>query len=263
MLQIVEADQEHLELIHYARHGPQASLESLLHGIGTDDLDILHREHNGFPLLFQPLIECTEGWTSRLKALLAAGVDVSALYRPWNCSAFHMLVYKKPSGRVITEKQQLEGIQLLLQFGAKAPLLNRVDCSTGSGNILHTQASERTAVVQAAASGHLQVCRALLQAGADGTVIDRHHQSILDYLFYLKHSNLRIHRLACSRYRCMDLYAMVIQFQLQELVTEELQDDCKKCTRCRFFLAGCVLSVEEEPQDVDMEIPAPNNDDDK
>ena len=127
-------------------------------------------------------------------------------------------------------------------------VLNRIDCAAAGGpsNTSRT-AGERTALIQAASSGRLRACRALLQAGADAFVIDRHQQSMLDYLFYLKHSHRRRDRLASSRYSCMDLYALVNQYKLQELLTEELEDDCKKCSRCRYLLASCSpRSVQEE-----------------
>ena len=62
---------------------------------------------------------------------------------------------------------------------------------------------------------------------------------MLDYLFYLKHSNLRAHRRATARYTCMQLYGMVNEFGLHALVTEELEQDCRSCGRCRFLLASC------------------------
>jgi len=62
---------------------------------------------------------------------------------------------------------------------------------------------------------------------------------MLDYLFYLKHSNLRAHRRATANYTCMQLYGMVNEFRLHALVTEELEQDCRSCGRCRFLLASC------------------------
>jgi len=62
---------------------------------------------------------------------------------------------------------------------------------------------------------------------------------MLDYLFYLKHSNLRAHRRATAGYTCVQLYGMVNEFRLHALVTEELEQDCRSCGRCRFLLASC------------------------
>ncbi len=62
---------------------------------------------------------------------------------------------------------------------------------------------------------------------------------MLDYLFYLKHSNLGVHRRATAGYTCMQLYGLVNEFRLYALVTDELEQDCHNCGRCRFLLASC------------------------
>jgi hypothetical protein len=188
----IDADQlQQLELVHLARHGPVAKLASMLgswrqqqqEGSSAaaaaasqvqavcDMLDGLHQE---FPILFQPLIECHSGWLDRLGVLLRAGADAAAVYEPWNCSAMHMLFYRKCAGsssREISEAAQVQALQLLLQHGAKA-VLNLADKGSASFDESSTSTAvptQRTALLQAASAGRFQACRTLLTAGADAT----------------------------------------------------------------------------------------------
>lgn len=133
-------------------------------------------------MLFQPLIEFRPGWLERLLALLES-MPADAVYRPWNASALHMLCYRKDARSKrqtrVSEQMLLTAAQALLDHGAKQ-VLNSSDIG-----------QERTALLQAAADGRLKLCRLLLSAGADATLADVHGQSMLDYLFYLKHSHMR------------------------------------------------------------------------
>jgi hypothetical protein len=211
---------------------------------------LLDAPHQGFPILFQPLIECHAGWLARLGVLLRAGADAATVYAPWNCSALHMLFYRKFAGsssRKISEATQVQALQLLLQHGAKA-VLNLADRG-GSASSDESSASaaptQRTALLQAASAGRFQACRTLLAAGADADLVDSSHQSMLDYLFYLKHSSWSAHRRATMGYTCMQLYGLVNDFRLYTLVSDELEQDCRSCGRCRFLLASCASRREQ------------------
>lgn len=257
----IDAQQlQQLKLVHLARHGPVTELESMLRMLGSPQqegssaathaqrvCDLLDTLHQGFPILFQPLIECHAGWLDRLHVLLRAGADAAAVYKPWSSSALHMLFYRK--SRKVAETTQVQAIQLLLQHGAKA-VLNLTDKHAqqdgqGAGSSTPTQ---RTALLQAASAGRLQACHALLTAGADADVVDSCNQSMLDYLFYLKHSNVGAHRRATAAYTCMQLYGMVNQFRLHTLVSDELEQDCRSCGRCRFLLASCSNRHDDEEE---------------
>ena len=246
---------QQLKLVHLARHGPVDELKSMLSAQQQQEgssvaaaspqtvCDLLDGVYQGFPLLFQPLIECHSGWLDRLTVLLRAGADATAVYEPWNCSAMHMLFYRKSAGsssRRIAEAAQVQALQLLLQHGAKT-VLNLADKGSGSSDEASssTAPTQRTALLQAAAAGRFQACRTLLTAGADADVVDSSNQSMLDYLFYLKHSSWRTHRRATAGYTCMQLYGLVAEFHLHALVSDELEQDCRSCGRCRFLLASC------------------------
>jgi hypothetical protein len=267
----IDAQQlQQLQLVHLARHGPLTELESLLRTLGARRqhqqqtegssaaapppqavCDMLDSLHQGFPILYQPLIECHAGWLDRLSVLLRAGADAATVYEPWNCSALHMLFYRKSaagsSSRKIPEATQVQALQLLLQHGAKA-VLNLADKgSAGSDEARSSTApTQRTALLQAASAGRFQACRALLTAGAEADGVDSSNQSMLDYLFYLKHSNWGVHRRATAGYTCMQLYGLVIEFDLHALVSDELEQDCQSCGRCRFLLASCSNCHEQD-----------------
>jgi hypothetical protein len=70
-------------------------------------------------------------------------------------------------------------------------------------------------------------------------VVDSSNQSMLDNLFYLKHSHWSAHRRATAGYTCMQLYGLVNDVKLHALVSDELEQDCRSCGRCRFLLASC------------------------
>jgi len=249
---------QQLKLVHLTRHGPVDELKSMVRKLTAQQqqegssaaaaspqavCDLLDGLYQGFPLLFQPLIECHSGWLDCLTVLLRAGADATAVYEPWNCSAMHMLFYRKSAGsssRRISEAAQVQALQLLLQHGAKA-VLNLADKGSASSDEASssTAPTQRTALLQAAAAGRFQACRALLTAGADADVVDSSNQSMLDYLFYLKHSSWRTHRRATAGYTCMQLYGLVAEFHLHALVSDELEQDCRSCGRCRFLLASC------------------------
>lgn len=241
-----------LKLVHLTRHGPVAEMESALLDAGRMEeggsfaaaqrlvRDFINSSHQGFPILFQPLIECHAGWLDRLGVLLRAGADAATVYQPWNCSAMHMLFYRKSTK--VAEASQVRAVQLLLQHGAKA-VLNLADKGASLNEKMSTgklsAPTQRTALLQAASAGRLQACHALLAAGADADVVDSCNQSMLDYLFYLKHSNVGAHRRATADYTCMQLYGFVNEFRLHALVSDELEQDCRSCGRCRFLLASC------------------------
>jgi len=255
----IDTDQlQQLRLVHLARHGPVAELESMVRQQSQQEgrsaaaaqpqavCDMLDSLHHGFPLLFQPLIECHSGWVDRLGVLLRAGADAAVVYEPWTCSAMHMLFYRNSAGsssRKVSEAAQVQALQLLLQHGAKA-VLNLTD--RGASTAAPTQ---RTALLQAASAGSFQACRMLLVAGADAEVVDSSGQSMLDYLFYLKHSNWSVHRRATAGFTCMELYGLVNEFRLCALVSDELEQDCRSCGRCRFLLASCASRHEEDAAD--------------
>ncbi len=231
--------QTFLTAVHLARQGPPKELEDLLdQSAGSRDEGVsqpsalINYSHNGFPLLFQPLIELHPGWLSRLRALLAAGANASVIYRPWNCSALQMLLYRKTGGkRRASEGDLLQATRLLLERGATSCL--DLKDHAGDNGCVH----QRTALIQAASAGRLEVCRVLLQAGANFDLIDSNDQSMLDYLFYLKHSNLQKDKHASAGYTCMQLSGLVQEFRMQALITDELAQDCDRCGRCRFLLA--------------------------
>lgn len=207
--------------------------------------------YHAFPLLFQPLLGCHVGWLDRLEILLHAGADAATVYEPWRCSALHMLFYRKESSGTsdsdrVPEAAQVQAIQLLLQHGAKG-VLNLTDaCAAAADGRTSSTPTQRTALLQAASAGRFQACRALLAAGADATAVDSCNQSMLDYLFYLKHSNVGAHRRATAGYTCMQLYGLVNEFHLHALVTDELEQDCRSCGRCRFLLASCAIIASSE-----------------
>jgi hypothetical protein len=39
----------------------------------------------------------------------------------------------------------------------------------------------------------------------------------------------------------MQLYGLVNEFRLHALVSNELEQDCRSCGRCRFLLASCAM----------------------
>ena len=264
----IDADQlEQLQLVHLARHGPVAELKAMLRQQSQQEgrsaaaaqpqavCDMLDSLYHGFPLLFQPLIECHSGWLDRLGVLLRAGADATAVYEPWTCSAMHMLFYRKSAGsssRKVSEAAQVQALQLLLQHGAKA-VLNLTDrgssASSEKPSASTAAPTQRTALLQAASAGRFQACRTLLLAGADAEVVDSSGQSMLDYLFYLKHSNWSVHRRATAGFTCMQLYGLVNEFRLRALVSDELEQDCRSCGRCRFLLASCASRHEEDAAD--------------
>src|SRR6185437_6727244 len=100
--------QQHIILLaHHARHGPLDSLLRVLNdssskstesvaaassSINNNIASLINETYKGFPILFQPLIDCESGWLSRLNALITAGADAEVKYEPWNCSALHMLL---------------------------------------------------------------------------------------------------------------------------------------------------------------------------
>lgn len=230
--------QQVLEVVHLARHGPCNALKMLLDQqprvASEGSVSLVNEMHHGFPVLFQPLLACQLGWLDRLTVLLEAGANAGMTYATWNCSALHMLCYRKAATapRRLSEEDLVNATRLLLTHGAKA-VINLTDRSNDD-SVHH-----RTALIQAASAGRLRLCRVLLEAGADASVSDSKECTMLDYLFYVKHSYLGIHRNACHNYTCMQLYALVNDFRLQELLTEELKHDCHSCGRCRFLLATC------------------------
>jgi ankyrin repeat protein len=251
----INAEQlQQLKLVHLARHGPVSELESVLRipearqqhegssaAAAADPLlarKLVNASYQGFPILFQPLIECHKGWLERLEFLLRAGANAATVYEPWNSTALHMLFYQKL--HKVKEAHQVRAIHLLMQHGAKT-VLNLMD--KGSANSDGMSASNtpthRTTLLQAASAGRFQACRVLLTAGADADVVDSSNQSMLDYLFYQKHSNWNIHRRATADFTCMQLYGLVNEFRLHDLVSDELEQDCRSCGRCRFLLASC------------------------
>jgi hypothetical protein len=92
--------------------------------------------------------------------------------------------------------------------------------------------------MQAASAGRFQVCLLLLSAGADADLADSDGNTVLDLLFYLKHSHLRAHQVASAGYSCMDLYGMVNQYGLGGLLSAELREDCRDCGTCSYLLAS-------------------------
>jgi hypothetical protein len=272
---------QQLKLVHLARHGPAAELESAL-CVRTSDAgqqltgssaaaaaaaaspsyplgqarELIRGSYQGFPMLFQPLIACHCGWLNRLSVLLRAGADASVTYEPWSCSALHMLFYRKSSGcsssRKLSEVTQVQALLLLLQHGAKT-VLNLADKNTASsdGSSSSNAPSGRTALLQAAAAGRFQACRTLLAAGADANAMDSSNQSMLDYLFYLKHSSRSVHQRVTAGYTCMQLYGLVNDFHLHALVSDELEQDCRSCGRCRFLLASCAIRNQDASSDVE------------
>ena len=233
--------QQILEVVHLARHGPCNVLQMHMDQqprdvVAEGSVSLVNETHHGFPLLFQPLLECEPGWLERLAVLLEAGGNASTTYTVWNSSALHMLCYRKSSKapRKEEEDRLVDATRLLLRHGAKS-ILNLTDRNEDAEETVH----HRTALIQAASAGRLRVCRVLLEAGADASTVDSNNYSMLDYLFYLKHSYLNIHRGARAGYTCMQLYALVNEFRLQELLTDELKHDCRSCGRCRFLLATC------------------------
>jgi len=257
---VFSIDTQQLQLIklaHLARHGPVAELESLLlearhegssasaaAAVPRPTCHLVSSLYCGFPMLFQPLIDCRAGWLKRVSVLLRAGADATAVYPPWNCSALHMLFYRKSSK--VKETAQVRAVSLLLQHGVRAVIdLADTNIQTADGVGSRSPPTRRTALLQAASAGHFQACRTLLAAGARADVTDSCNQSMLDYLFYLKHSNLAAHRRATVGYTCMQLYGMVNDFWLHTLVTEELEQDCRSCGRCRFLLASCSVHSDQ------------------
>ena len=109
-----------------------------------------------------------------------------------------MLCYRKAGQSAaqhrVAESQLVEAAQLLLQHGARF-VLNLTDRDEDASRV-----HGRTALMQAAADGRLQLCDTLLAAGAAIDVRDSDDQSGLDLLFYLKHSHLRVHRQASAGY---------------------------------------------------------------
>jgi len=272
----IDAQQlQQLKLVHLVRHGPVSELECVLRmfDTGTGRVqeggstvtqqqlvhDLVNSTYQGFPILFQPLIECHKGWLDRLAVLLRAGADAATVYQPWSCSALHMLFYRKGAAdggdgsRKVSEGAQVQAVELLLEHGAKA-VLNLTDkCEQMNDHASCRVPKQRTALLQAASAGRFQVCRTLLAAGADADVVDSCEQSMLDYLFYLKHSNVGAHRRATAGYTCMQLYGVVNEFRLHSLVTNELEQDCRSCGRCRFLLASCSKRHQEGDSPVGSE----------
>jgi len=254
----IDAQQlQQLKLVHLARHGSVHELESMLPMLDAGRMqeggsaaaaqrlvhDLVNSSYQGFPIQYRAR------WLGRLAVLLRAGADAATVYQPWSCSALHMLFYRKGAAdgagggdsRKAAEGAQVQAVELLLEHGAKA-VLNLADkCSPEQTSHASTGAAptQRTALLQAASAGRFQVCRALLAAGADADVVDSCGQSMLDCLFYLKHSHLGAHRRATAGYTCMQLYGLVNEFRLHALVTDELEQDCRSCGRCRFLLASC------------------------
>jgi hypothetical protein len=237
-------------IVHFSRHGPPTRLKEELNSLDEQRrLILVNNHHNTFPILFQPLIEPECGWLGRLRVLLEAGARGDVVYEPWHCSVLHMLFYHKIGGERsrLSETSLLEAVQLLLKHGARR-LLNLADTSRASHGV-----KQRTALMQAASDGRFQVCRLLLREGANPDAVDSHGQSFVDILFYLKHSNLRLHRDASAGYSCMDLYGLVNQFELGELLTDELRDDCKGCGTCRYLLATVPQQSDEEAEEEEQE----------
>ena len=240
-----------LRVVHYARHGPVEALREALEAGGEADSEaaLASSSHNGFPMLFQPLLEMRgPGWVDRLRVLLQAGAPGDAVYAPWRATALHMLCYTKTGSgslgrRRVPESQLLEAAHLLLQRGARR-VLNQVDQSAAGGGV-----HQRTALMQAASDGRFQVCLALLEAGADADLVDSQGQSVVDILFYLKHSGSRVHREASAGYSCMDLYGMVNRFQLGGLLTDELREDARLCGTCRYLLASVPFPLDDKEDD--------------
>jgi hypothetical protein len=151
-----------------------------------------------------------------------------------------MLCYNAKAGAAAGERpkeaQLVRAAQLLLAHGAGA-VMDQADAGgSGSGAAVHG----RTALLVAAADGRLQLCELLLSVGAAADRQDSEGQSVLDLLFYLKHSHLASHRSASASYSCMDLYALALRRGLAAagLLTAELRDDCRGCGACRYLLAS-------------------------
>jgi hypothetical protein len=134
----------------------------------------------------------------------------------------------KPNARRPPESLLVEATQLLVSRGCA---LNVVDAGSARG--VH----QRTALMQAASDGRFAVCTVLLAAGADPELWDSNEQSVLDILFYLKHSRVQAHRTASAGYSCMDMYGLVNRFHLGALLDAELRGDCRECGTCRYLLA--------------------------
>ena len=266
MLGRISGDRPHVwRIAHFARHG---SLQELCAALSNVDnapsrSAIVNSTIDGCPMLFQPLLECLPGWTDRLRVLVDAGADAGVVYQPWNCSALHMLCYRKPgtgmtaltrvdrdsphsgSGKThLHEHHLVRAAEHLLQHGA-AQAIDRADRHDEAATLAQRPSrtpalpSKRTALIQAASDGRLQLCRTLLRAGAQCRYVDSHQNSCLDYLFYLKHSDRAIHRRASAEYSCIDIFGLVMEFDLHKhLWSAELGQSCSMCRACRWLFAN-------------------------
>lgn len=52
----------------------------------------------------------------------------------------------------------------------------------------------------------------------------------------------------------MQLYDLVMEFGLRELVTEELRDDCRHCGPCRYLLASTYMTESSSDEDSDSSV---------
>jgi hypothetical protein len=245
-----------IPLVHYARHGSTSELNEQIKWLQSRDL--IQSEHNGFPMLFQPLIEMHPGWLDRLRLLLEAGARGDVIYVPWNCTALHMLCYTKTgraSAAQVSEELLVQAARLLVEHGARS-VLNVADVSRTS-SVQH-----RTALMQAAAAGRFQVGQLLLELGADASIHDNQGNTVLDILFYLKHSDAGVHRQASAGYSCMDLYGLVNRFHLGELINDELREDCRSCGTCRYLLASVALYESDDDEELDEKETAASESDD-
>ena len=231
---VVEATNEQhalIRVVELARHGSAKQLAEFLSiqlGKKESNSTIVRSAYHRVPLLFQPLIDCENDWVQRLRLLIDSGADATHLYKTWNCTALHMLLYEKEVE--VGGADLIQATRLLVKAGVDLTVRD----STG-----------RTSLIQAAASGLYQVCKMLLEEQADASVQDDNGNTGIDYLFYLKHSVSSKSKRLSKGYSCRDFVNLVSEYNLSLLLSDELIEDSRGCPKCRLLIPS-ILPIQSD-----------------
>jgi len=99
---------------------------------------------------------------------------------------------------------------------------------------------QRSVLVQAAAMGLMDVCRVLLDAGADAAVRDKHGLGCADWLFWLVHCETDVIERRAMRpvsYICADWVEFLRTYECP--TASETAIDARMCLICRNCVGCC------------------------
>lgn len=164
------------------------------------------------PLIFQPLIECKGDWVERMEVLLDHGLSVNELYYEWNSTLLVMALYEKED-TVLDETLLCQFTQLVISRGID------IEIKDSAG---------KTVLLQASSMGRLEVCKMLIDAGANTS--DK-QQSIVELLFNVKHSDRQVDTILTNNFECQHIWKLAIDNGMD--VPFDVLDDLLDCDECK------------------------------